>query len=70
MRNKPTRQQIITYRVLDGNAAKKEITEFISNNPSCTTSQIISKLRINPEQVADTLDGLERDKLAYGKIVG
>jgi len=66
----PTRQQLISYQTLDKDAAREEIQEFIKNNPRCTTSQIISKLRINPEQVAEILDKLERDGVAYGKIVG
>lgn len=66
----PTRQQLISYQTLDKDTAREEIQEFIRNNPRCTTSQIISKLRINPEQVTEILDELERDGEAYGKIVG
>jgi DNA-binding MarR family transcriptional regulator len=65
-----TRQQLISYQTLDKDTAREEIQEFIRNNPRCTTSQIISKLRLNPEQVTEILDKLERDGMAYGKIVG
>jgi hypothetical protein len=72
----PTRQQLISYQTLDKDTAREEIQEFIRNNPRCTDNistmhwQIISKLRINPEQVTEILDELERDGEAYGKIVG
>lgn len=69
VRDRPTRRQVVAYRILDENLAKKEIMEFIRNNPRCTTSQIISKLRMNPEQVAEILDELERDGIAYGKLI-
>lgn len=67
---KPTRQLVITYRVLDKETVKHEITDFITENPKCTTSQIISKLRISPEQIAEALEELEREGVVSGRVVG
>ena len=65
------KEKILELRfMVDRQAAKERIREFIQKRPGAKTSEIIERLRIDPVQATEILSELKQEGAVLSKPIG